>query len=101
MEFQIYDEKGAVCKGKETGLYYQKKYHQADSEGKILVEFSDDHQSGYLILKHDQFSQFRGMVSIEPKRVEFSQEIYFNEETLLPGNNATFLLSTHASSSYS
>ncbi len=48
--FYILDENLEICKGSNTGIYFEGKFHNANEEGKIVIPFSTSTRSAQAIL---------------------------------------------------
>jgi hypothetical protein len=91
---KILDEKMAVCKGEDTGLYFESKFYPANSEGIIKLEYPASSSSYNLILQTEGFCYVTESYPLEYERIDIMTGLLFDEETLFSGNKASILFST-------
>lgn len=88
---KILDERMAVCRGEDTGLYFESKFYPANSEGIVKLEYPATSNSYSLILQSEGFCYVTEAYPLEYERIEVMTDLLFDEETLFSGNKTSIM----------
>ena len=87
----IIDENFEVVKGTRVGLWFDNRFHEANSEGQVLIPYSTSEKSGPMILINGDFAELTQFTA-RAESYTFKCAFIYNQETLLMGNKAKILI---------
>ena len=90
-KYFIIDENKNICRGKRTGLYIGDRYLPSSRDGSILIPFDKSKFESDVILVHDDFA-FKSRIEVPMEAYELKSALIFNEEALIAGRKARFIL---------
>jgi hypothetical protein len=82
----ILDENKRICKGSNTGIYFDGQYYKAE-EGKIFIPYGKQVLTSKVILMNNGFAQLSDF-SRQTEEYEFKALIAINPESILIGKKA-------------
>jgi len=57
----ILNEKREICKGLNTGLYYDNRFYKTDDNGRIILPFARSQSTQKMLLMHEGFTTITEM----------------------------------------
>jgi hypothetical protein len=91
------DEKKEICKGGDaqddkTGVFFEKKFYDADKEkGTIFIPYGKSQVADKIIMKHGTFAQM-GEFTRKTEEYSFNCTFFLNGEQILVGNSAQIII---------
>ena len=91
--FHMIDEKKQICASPTTDIFVQDKVFkpQATLNNGILIPYSSSGINGTAILRHEGYAELYNLV-VPAEQVTFDMGLLFNEESLISGNQVSFLM---------
>lgn len=91
LQFAVLDESTNICRGPETYLLLNSKQYAADENGCILLPYQQEALSCFVQVVHRQYSELYSLV-VPALQVSLDFSLLYNEEALVGGEVASFLL---------
>ena len=87
----ILDDDRYICKGNNTGIWFDDNLWQSDEQGRILIPYTKHARSGKCILIHDEFAQLADFER-KTESYAFNTAFVMHPESLLMGTEASMLV---------
>lgn len=87
----LIDEDSEILKGDHVGVWFENRYHPANSDGQVVIPYGESSRTSSLVIingNHAELTQF----SVASESYTFECAYLYNSETFLMGNKAKIVL---------